>query len=101
MPAELTPAPPALGVQVRVAAQNSTRLELYASAQIDMDLYRTDGSNATSYLKAAAADDGACLVQAEAKTITAYAEFVPRGDTFYTDAWAPAVPPADIAVLPG
>jgi carboxylesterase type B len=76
---------------VRVAAQNSTRLELYASAQIYMDLYRTDGSNATSYLKAAAADDGACLVQAEAKTITAYAEFVPRGDTFYTDAWAPVV----------
>ena len=66
---------------MRFAAQNSTRLELYASAQISMDLYRTDGSNATSYLKAAAADDdGACLVQAEAKTITAYAEFVPRGD---------------------
>ena len=40
-------------------------------------------------------------IGSETKTITAYAEFVPRGDTFYTDAWAPAVPPADIAVLPG
>ena len=50
--------------------------------------------NLSSWLKAAALDDGAgvaCLLSANTSFFTNISEIVPRGDTFATDAWAPAL----------
>ena len=56
-------------------------------------LHLPANTSVTSYLKAAAGGDDAtaCLVQANASTISALTDFMPRGDTFQTDAWAPSV----------
>ncbi len=51
------------------------------------------GVTAASYLKAAAAgDDGvACLQSAPASVLSSLGDFLPRGDTFETDGYAPVV----------
>ena len=55
-------------------------------------LHLPNNASATSYLKAAdAAAAIDCLVHANATALVAVAEFLPRGDTFETDAWAPVV----------
>jgi carboxylesterase type B len=52
----------------------------------------------TSFLRAAAGGKAAvdCLQRANASMVNQLTAFMPKGDTFYTDAWAPAVDGAAI-----
>ena len=95
--------PPAIRFQpVRALRCYTRRAAAYSPAHTQVTLHQepeilgagylhlSHGENATSYLKAAAPGAG-CLLTANASLITNLAQFLPRGDTFETDAWAPAV----------